>query len=263
MDFAHDHIQKLAVKAGLSIREIYNSREYLSSVSWKSDNSPLTIADLAADKIIASGLSDLYPEVPIISEERPAPPYEERKSWDHFWLVDPLDGTEDFLQRTGDFTVNIALIEHTRPVLGVIYLPVQEILYFADASGAFKQLPGEEPRRIRARKDVAFNNLRAVESRLHPKESERQFLKRNRIEHCRQVGSAIKFCLVAEGVADVYYQGGHNWEWDTAAGQAIVERAGGAVVENSLKPLGYNKPILKNSTYLCAASPSLAARLSI
>lgn len=262
MDFELDPILKLAVKAGLRIREIYNSQEYLSSVSWKIDNSPLTIADLAADKIIASGLSALYPEVPIISEERPAPPYEERKDWDRFWLVDPLDGTEDFLQRTGDFTVNIALIERTRPILGVIYLPLQETLYFADASGAFKQLPGEEPRRIQVGKDSAFKDLRAVESRLHPKDSERQFLKRNGIEHCRQVGSAIKFCLVAEGEADVYYQGGHNWEWDTAAGQAIVERAGGAVVEGSLKPLGYNKPTLKNSTYLCAASLTLATKLS-
>ncbi len=262
MDFELDPILDLAVKAGLRIKEIYDNREYLSSVSRKSDNSPLTIADLAADKIIASGLSALYPEVPIISEERPAPPYEERKSWDRFWLVDPLDGTEDFLQRTGDFTVNIALIERTRPVLGVIYLPLQETLYFADASGAFKQLPGEEPRRIRVRKDAARNDLRAVESRLHLKESERQFLKRNGIEHCRQVGSSIKFCLVAEGEADVYYQGGQNWEWDTAAGQAIVEIAGGVVVDSSRKPLSYNKPSLKNSTYLCTASLSLAAELS-
>lgn len=262
MDFALDPIRKLAVKAGLRIREIYNNKEYLSSVSRKSDNSPLTLADLAADKIIASGLSSLYPDVPIVSEERPAPPYEERKSWKLFWLVDPLDGTEDFLQRTGDFTVNIALIELTRPILGVIYLPLQETLYFADARGAFKQLPGEEPRRIRVRNDAAFNELRAVESKTHLKDSEKQFLKKNRIKHCQQVGSSIKSCLVAEGVADVYYQGGHNWEWDTAAGQAIVERAGGAVVENSLKPLGYNKPTLKNSTYLCAASLSLAARLS-
>jgi 3'(2'), 5'-bisphosphate nucleotidase len=262
MDFVLDPIHDLAVKAGLQIKEIYNSNEYLSTVSRKSDNSPLTIADLASDKIIASGLSDLYPEVPIISEERPAPPYEDRKSWEHFWLVDPLDGTEDFLQRTGNFTVNIALIERTRPVLGVIYLPLQEALYFADASGAFKQLPEEEPRRIQVRTNAARKDLRAVESGLHLKESERQFLKRNAIGHCRQVGSAIKFCLVAEGEADVYYQGGQNWEWDTAAGQAIVERAGGAVVESSLKPLGYNKPTLKNSTYLCTASLSLAARLS-
>jgi 3'(2'), 5'-bisphosphate nucleotidase len=263
MNLGLDSIQKLAVKAGLRIREIYDNKEYLSSVSRKSDNSPLTIADLASDKIIASGLSALYTEVPIISEERPAPPYEERKGWKHFWLVDPLDGTEDFLQRTGNFTVNIALIERTRPILGVIYLPLQETLYFADANGAFKQLPGEEPRRIQVRKDAALNNLRAVESGLHPKDSERQFLKKNGIEHCRQVGSAIKFCLVAEGEADVYYQGGQNWEWDTAAGQAIVERAGGVVVEGSLEPLGYNKPSLKNSTYLCTASLSLATKLSL
>jgi 3'(2'), 5'-bisphosphate nucleotidase len=263
MDFELDPILKLAVKAGLRIKEIYNSKEYLSSVSRKSDNSPLTIADLASDKIIASGLSALYPEVPLISEERPAPPYEERKSWKHFWLVDPLDGTEDFLQRTGNFTVNIALIERTRPVLGVIYLPLQEVLYFADASGAFKQLPGEEPRQIQVRKNAARNDLRAVESGLHLKESERQFIKRNGIGHCRQVGSAIKFCMVAEGEADVYYQGGHNWEWDTAAGQAIVERAGGAVVEGSRKSLSYNKPTLKNSIYLCTASLSLATGLSL
>ncbi len=262
MDFALDPILNLAVKAGLRIKDIYNSKEYLSSVSRKSDNSPLTVADLAADKIIASGLSDLYPDVPIISEERPAPPYEERRSWDRFWLVDPLDGTEDFLQRTGDFTVNIALIEHNKPVLGVIYLPLQEILYFADPSGSFKQLPGREPQRIQVKSGTAFNELRAVESKVHLKDSEKQFLKKNCIKHCQQVGSAIKFCLVAEGTADVYYQGGYNWEWDTAAGQAIVERAGGVVVISNLKPLRYNKPTLKNSAYLCAASLSLAAGLS-
>lgn len=242
--------------------EICNSKEYLSSIHWKEDKSPVTKADLAADKMITSGLEALYPELPIISEESPTPQYEVRKDWDRFWLVDPLDGTEDFLQRTGDFTVNIALIERTRPVLGVIYLPLQEVLYFADSRRAFKQLPREEPVRIQVRKDAPFDELRAVESRLHLKYSEKQFLKENRIVNCRQVGSSIKFCLVADGSADVYYHGGQNNEWDTAAGQAIVEIAGGAVVDSSRKPLSYNKPSLKNSTYLCASSLPLAVKLS-
>lgn len=262
MDFELSPILDLASRAGLRIREIYDNREYLSSIHWKEDKSPVTKADLAADAIITSGLRALYPELPIISEECPTPPYEVRKDWDRFWLVDPLDGTEDFLQRTGDFTVNIALIERTRPVLGVIYLPLQKILYFADARGAFKQLLGGEPRRIQVRKDAPFDELRAVESRLHLKDSEKHFLKENRIVHCRQVGSSIKFCLVADGSADVYYHGGQNNEWDTAAGQAIVAAAGGAVVDRSRKPLSYNKPSLKNSTYLCASSLPLAARLS-
>lgn len=261
MDFEFGPIIDLAVKAGLRIREIYDGKEYLSSVRWKDDKSPVTKADLAADQIIASRLKALHPDIPVISEERPAPPYEERKSWEHLWLVDPLDGTEDFLERTGEFTVNIALVERTRPVLGVIYLPLQEILYFADSRGAFRQPLGEEPKRIQVSNNIDCEALRAVESRLHLKDSEKQFLRDNRIVHCRQVGSSIKFCLVAEGSADIYYHGGQNHEWDTAAGQAIIEKAGGAVMTSSLNPLSYNKPFLKNSTYLCTSSNALAARL--
>ncbi len=254
MNFELSPIIDLAAKAGLRIREIYDSRAYLSSIHWKGDKSPVTEADLAADEMIASGLKALYPEIPVISEERPAPPYEVRRDWDFFWLVDPLDGTEDFLQRTGDFTVNIALIERTRPVKGVIYLPMQEVVYFADSRGAFRQPLGGEPRPIYVSRIADQSKLRAVESRLHLKDSERRFLRENGITHCRAVGSSIKFCLVAEGSADVYYHGGRNHEWDTAAGQAIVEAAGGRVVDERREDLRYNKPGLVNGTYLCVGA---------
>jgi 3'(2'), 5'-bisphosphate nucleotidase len=251
-----DTISNLAISAGIKVREIYESRSYESSIAYKADKSPLTIADLESNRIIVSGLNDIEPRYPVLSEEGPIAPFDERKSWRRYWLVDPLDGTDEFLLRNGEFTVNIALIDSGRPIMGAIYLPVQEVLYYADANGSFRRRPGEELQRISSRKNVEPQDLTAVMSRLHFNEADRAFLKKNGIKKCMPMGSSIKFCLIAEGSADVYYQGSRNMEWDTGAGQAIVEKAGGAVLDERGEALRYNKELLFNGLYLCSGSPS-------
>ncbi len=251
MDIDLKAVSNLAVVAGKRVREIYESREYESSVTYKADASPLTLADLEAHRIIVSGLKEMWPEIPVISEEGEIPPFEERRSWKRFWLIDPLDGTEEFLKRNGEFTVNIALIEETRPVLGTIYLPVQEVLYFGGSNGAFRRAPAQVPERIEARRQPDPLNLTAAVSRSHFSEEDRIFLEKNHIAHYIPKGSSIKFCMVADGLVDVYYEGRGNMEWDTAAGQAIVEAAGGRVLDKAHEALRYNKPSVTNGPYLC------------
>lgn len=249
MSFDPEEIIDLAVIAGKRIEEIYDSREYESSVTCKADNSPLTLADLEAHRIIASGLSKF--DIPAISEEGYIPSFEERKDWNHFWMVDPLDGTKEFLKRNGEFTVNIALIEGCASIFGVIYLPIQKVLYYGGKEGAFRQATGEAPKRIEVRENVDLRNLTAAVSRSHFSDEDRRFLEENHIAHYLPVGSSIKFCMVAEGQVDVYYQSHGNMEWDTAAGQAIVEAAGGKVLDRYRRDLRYNKQMLANGTYLC------------
>lgn len=254
MDVDLKAISDLAEAAGKRVKEIYDICEYESSVTYKADASPLTLADLEAHRIITSGLAEMYPEIPILSEEGRIPPFVERRSWKRFWMVDPLDGTEEFLKRNGEFTVNIALIEETSPVLGVIYLPIQEVLYFGCSSGSFRHIPGQAPERIEARTQADPQNLTAVVSRSHFSDEDKAFLEKNRIAHYLHMGSSIKFCMVAEGRVDIYYQSKGNMEWDTAAGQAIVEAADGRVVDKEHRPLRYNKPSVTNGPYLCAGA---------
>lgn len=260
MDVDLKAISDLAVSVGKRVEEIYDSRAYESSVTYKADHSPLTMADLEAHEIIVSGLEEMWPEIPVISEEGKIPPYEERRSWRRFWLVDPLDGTEEFLKRNGEFTVNIALVEEGRSVLGVIYIPVRKALYYGQAGEAFRQFPGQAPQRIEAQKRADPKNLTAAVSRSHFLEGDRIFLEQNHIAHYVPMGSSIKFCMVSEGQVDVYYQSRGNMEWDTAAGQAIVEAAGGSVLDRYRRPLRYNKPTLANGPYLCMG-PEECARL--
>lgn len=252
MSFDQREIIDLAVIAGKRIEEIYDSREYESSVTYKADNSPLTLADLEAHRIIVSGLSKF--DIPVISEEGYIPSFEERKDWKQFWMVDPLDGTEEFLKRNGEFTVNIALIDGGTSVFGVIYLPVQKVLYYGGKDGVFRQDPGEAPQRIEVRQKSDPQNLTATVSRSHFSDEDRRFLEENHIAHYLQVGSSIKFCMVADGQVDVYYQSHGNMEWDTAAGQGIVEAAGGKVLDRYRRDLRYNKPMLTNGPYLCLGS---------
>jgi len=260
MDFDIDAIASLAVKAGERIMEIYDDEDNASWTMLKSDCTPLTVADIESNMLITEGLKEMYPDIPVISEEEQVPEYEERKSWRRFWLVDPLDGTEEFISKSGEFTVNIGLIKDGRPVLGVIYLPAMDILYYGDARGSFKKEAGWKPQRIQtwkgAEADVDRKYLVATFNSKHMCEEDRRFLDRNGITNFIDVGSSIKFCLVAEGTADVYYRGGRTMEWDTAAGQAIVENADGMVVNDGRKPLRYNKESLINRPYLCCSSPA-------
>lgn len=197
MDVDLKAISDLAISAGKRVEEIYDSRAYESSVTYKADRSPLTMADLEAHEIIVSRLEKMWPETPVISEEGKIPLYEERRSWRRFWLVDPLDGTEEFLKRNGEFTVNIALVEERRSILGVIYIPVRKALYYGQAGEAFRRFPGQVPQRIEARKMADLHKLTAAVSRSHFSEGDKIFLEQNHIAHYMPMGSSIKFCIVA------------------------------------------------------------------
>jgi 3'(2'), 5'-bisphosphate nucleotidase len=244
-----DPVRHVAVAAGRRILDIY---ERGFDVSRKSDGSPLTEADRASQEVIAAGLADIAPEIPLLSEEMAAVGYETRKTWPRFWLVDPLDGTKEFINRNGEFTVNIALIEGTRPVLGVVYVPVLGQMYSAcRGRGAFRQLAECRPEPIRARPFSGGKPV-VVASRSHAGPETQAMLRAIGEHDAVSMGSSLKFCLVAAGSADVYPRLGPTMEWDTAASQCIVEEAGGRVIALDGKPLAYNKPDLHNPWFIVA-----------
>ena len=242
-------VTTLAHQAGEKILEIYNSDEF--SVQEKDDKSPLTAADLASHHAILDGLQVLTPEIPVLSEESANLPYAERKAWRRYWLVDPLDGTREFIKRNGEFTVNIALIEDGVPVLSVVHVPVSGVCYSAcRGQGAFKQEPDGEPQPIRVRK-LGEGPVMVVGSRSHRGDSLVRFLEKLGEHEMVGMGSSLKLCLVAEGAADVYPRLGPTSEWDTAAAQCVVEQAGGYVTDTDMQPLHYNtKDSLLNPYFL-------------
>ena len=244
----------LAAKAGVRIIEIYETD---FSVLEKEDRSPLTAADMAAHDTIAKGLSDLTPTIPLLSEESTDIPFAERKQWSRYWLVDPLDGTREFIKRNGEFTVNIALIDNHSPVLGVVYVPVTGVCYFATiGNGACKQLPDEAPVQIQVRRNFT-GRLTVAVSRSHGNERQTTFVANLGDVDYIAIGSALKSCLVAEGRVDVSPRFGPTSEWDTAASQCVVEEAGGHVTDMHLKPLRYNtKASLLNPEFLVFADSS-------
>ncbi|BCX82042.1 3'(2'), 5'-bisphosphate nucleotidase [Methylomarinovum caldicuralii] len=224
--------------AGQRIMKIYASD---FNVAFKDDRSPLTAADTAAHRCIVDSLSRLDPAFPILSEEASDLPYEERCQWRTYWLVDPLDGTKEFIHRNGQFTVNIALVHDHEPVLGVVYVPAEGTLYYGAAGqGAFKQVADGSPQPIRVRKPVP-ERLVIVGSRSHQTPEFAEYLRRLDGDYeLISIGSSLKFCLVAEGSADLYPRLGPTSEWDTAAAHCVVVQAGGFVVDLSGKPLRYN-----------------------
>lgn len=227
----------IAREAGARILEIYKGE---FEVTAKADDSPLTAADMASHRAIMAGLRQLTPEVPILSEESAEVSFEERASWDEYWLVDPLDGTKEFIKRNGEFTVNIALIQGHQPVLGVVHVPVKDTDYYgAPGTGAFRCVAGgmEEPLRVQPLKD---GPIRVVGSRSHRGASLDAYLERLGDHQMVPMGSSLKLCLVATGEADVYPRLGPTCEWDTAAAQAVVESAGGQVVDTDGAALRYN-----------------------
>jgi 3'(2'), 5'-bisphosphate nucleotidase len=243
-----DDIVEISLDAGSKILEVYNTD---FSVEHKEDKSPLTAADMAAHHAIVDGLNRLTPEIPVLSEESANIPYETRRAWQTYWLVDPLDGTREFVKRNGEFTVNIALIEGNRSTLGVVYAPVLDVTYAAlENDGAWKQ-QGEGTREpIQARKFPAAMPTVAG-SRSHRGDTLNNFLQRLGEHELLSMGSSLKMCLVAEGRADVYPRFGPTSEWDTAAAQAIVETAGGHLVTLDMKPLRYNtKDSLLNPKFM-------------
>jgi len=242
----------IARKAGNEIVSIYNNEKLFNVVDFKSDDSPLTLADKASNKVIERELKKLYPNIPVLSEEGRNIGFSERKDWDIFWLVDPLDGTKEFIKRNDEFTVNIALIKNGYPLMGVIYVPVKDTYYFGNSllNEAFKQVGSGEPVQIEV--NYKKENRVAVQSRSHASEEESEIMKRYDATDSISVGSSLKFCMVAEGKADLYYRHGPTMEWDTAAGQAVLEAAGGKVIRmEDEQRFHYNKEDLLNKSFIC------------
>ena len=229
----------LARRAGEAILDIYRQD---FDVELKDDRSPLTAADLAAQQVIAEGLAQLEPVLPMVSEEASQVPWEQRRAWTRHWLVDPLDGTREFVKRNGEFTVNIALIDHHEPVLGVVLAPVTGDLYAAARGiGAWWQTEeGGDWERISSR--ALAQPAIAAGSRSHGG-SQEDTLRRLLGRDCtlQPLGSSLKFCLLARGGADAYLRRGPTSEWDTAAAQCVLEEAGGAVLDLHGKPLRYDR----------------------
>jgi len=232
-----DPVIQIAYQAGQKIMDIYD-RDY--SIEEKSDNTPLTEADLAAHDVIEKGLHALTPEFPILSEESKPLSFEERSLWTRYWLVDPLDGTREFIKRNGEFTVNIALVEDNEAVMGFIYAPVVGVLYYAAKGlGAYKRDGLEEPVAIHVR-DKCPDTVVIAGGHLHATEDFQKFIEKLPDYKIIKMGSALKSCLVAEGSADIYARLGPTSEWDTAAAQCIVSEAGGRITKTDMTTLQYN-----------------------
>ncbi|WP_193162972.1 3'(2'),5'-bisphosphate nucleotidase CysQ [Microbulbifer hainanensis] len=263
-----EQVIDICARAGEAILEVYHSSAELE-VDTKADDSPVTAADLAAHNILAPALAKLLDGVPVLSEEQEMPSFEERGQWQRYWIVDPLDGTKEFIRRTGEFTVNVALVENGEPVLGVVYVPVLNITYAGcKDGGAFKRTADGETaiqvRSLQPRLD-AGEPVELVASRSHGAGAVDQLVES--IESalgsvaCKNMGSSLKLCLVAEGAADLYPRLAPTCEWDTAAAQAVVEAAGGIVVDEQFELLRYNtKDSLLNPFFYVIGDQSFAWR---
>ncbi|MDB4835459.1 3'(2'),5'-bisphosphate nucleotidase CysQ [Cyclobacteriaceae bacterium] len=241
-------IKDIAQQAGEKILDIYHNEDFSSTVDFKADDSPLTIADKAAHIVIMEGLTKAFPEIPVMSEEGRVIEYSERKDWSSFWCVDPLDGTKEFIKKNGQFTVNIALIQDGYPVLGVVYVPVTGESYYSDGEQSFLEKDGEV---IELHVNNKVESRVAVRSSSHASDEETELLKKYGANDAISVGSSLKFCMVANGKADIYYRHGPTMEWDTASGQAVLEGAGGVVETMKGDRFFYNKEELRNKSFLC------------
>lgn len=248
---------EIAIGAGKKILGVY---EDAYTILEKEDRSPLTIADQLSHSHIQTELSNLFPTIPILSEEGASIPFKERKNWPSFWLVDPLDGTKEFIKKNGEFTVNIALIQGNRPVFGIIYAPVTDTLYYAEKNkGAYKLMTASS---LEKRKQEKINTTssgvkKIVISRSHLSDATQEYIEdlqrqEGKLEFT-SIGSSLKLCLIADGSAHYYPRLAPTMEWDTAAGQIIVEEANGQVIEfETGAPLVYNKKVLTNPSFICS-----------
>jgi 3'(2'), 5'-bisphosphate nucleotidase len=233
-----DEVQAIAQRAAAHIMAVY-ARTFC--VDHKADSSPVTEADLAANAVIVEGLAALTPAWPVLSEEGEPVPFELRQQWRRYWLVDPLDGTREFIKGNGEFTINIALIDAGQPVVGVIHVPVTGDCYFASqGGGAFKQMKGQAAEPIRVR-HWDGGHITIAGSRSYHSENFKALLNNFNARHVLTLGSSLKSCYIAEGRADLYARLGPTGEWDTAAAQCILEEAGGRMTDLELNPLRYNR----------------------
>lgn len=245
-------IEKLALiaeEAGDGILDIYNSADKIH-VTLKDDRTPLTVADRESNTIITKRLIESYPNIPILSEEGASVDYDIRKNWEYYWCVDPLDGTKEFIYRRDDFTVNIALMHNNHPLLGIIYAPVYDALYYGSKQTGSWLKKDEHPfTQIHADKNA--KEWIAIGSRSHASEEEQSVLANYPVIKTIAAGSSLKFCRVAEGAAHIYHRYGPTMEWDTAAGQAIAEGSGAIMTSADGSPFLYNKESLLNGSFIC------------
>lgn len=251
-------IRKLAIEAGEKIMEIYGTDDF--QVKSKSDESPVTLADETADAHIFAGLRAAFPDAAIVTEEQSDTHSE---SSDTFFIVDPLDGTKEFIKRRGDFTVNIAYVEQGIPTMGVVYAPAKKRLFLTDADGvSFEEMGDHKADVVGEMKRMSVSKpdesaLIVVASKSHLTEETKDYIAKYNVADSRSAGSSLKFCLVATGEADLYPRVGRTMEWDTAAGQAVLMGAGGQVVRfDNHEPLTYGKPIFENP-YFIAYAPGI------
>ena len=242
-----EEIKNIVLNAGKAVMEIYN-KDF--TVEYKDDKSPLTEADKKSNEIICSSLEKLYPEIPIMSEENQQIEYETRKNWEYYWCIDPIDGTKEFIKKNDEFTINIALIHKNYPVLGVVYAPAIDKMYWAKKDeGAF--LNGEKlPLKVNTSPN---EKLYVVASKSHLSPETQEFIDNLDVKEIEQVskGSSLKLCMVAEGTADIYPRLAPTMEWDTAAADAVVREAGKITHQfNSDTPVVYNKEDLLNPWFV-------------
>jgi 3'(2'), 5'-bisphosphate nucleotidase len=256
-----DALAQIVDQAGREILRVYETD---FDVATKADDSPLTQADLAAHRVIRAGLNALTPNVPQLSEEATLPDFDTRRGWDRYWLIDPLDGTKEFINRNGEFTVNIALIENHKAVVGVVGVPVQDVIYTGDVlAGRCERRDRDGARQLRTRAMDATHPLVVVASRSHGGQRLEEFIDalQSNFDSVERspVGSSLKLCILAEGRADLYPRLGPTSEWDIAAAHAVLEAAGGAVWKFDREPIRYNtKEALLNPEFLAVADARFA-----
>lgn len=243
-------VLEIADAAGEKVLRIYKTD---FKVDYKADESPITAADLASHQVIIDGLRDLTPDIPILSEEGAGIRWDERRQWTRFWLIDPIDGTKEFTQRTDEFTVNIALIEDGEPVLGVVTAPALNLAYWGskgegahkrDSAGITHKITVAEPQ----------GKVRVVASKSHLNEDTKAFIEKFESRELVQAGSSLKFCRIAEGQADIYPRLGPTCEWDTGAAHAVLSAAGGKVETLDGSPLQYGKEDVLNPFFVASGA---------
>ncbi len=247
------NVKEITIEAGKKIMEIYNSPDF--EIETKSDNSPITRADKAANDYIVQKVQEKYPDFGLLSEE--SKDTKERLHKEYVWVIDPLDGTKEFIKRNGEFTVNVGLVKNGKPVLGVVFIPVRNEIYYAvEGRGAFYQSMNSEKMKITASDKSEYNEMVMVKSRSHASEKLIKIINKYKFKEVKDSGSSIKICLIAFGLADIYFRFGNTNEWDICAAHCVLSEAGGKMTDclgnsfiyNKVDPLNQNGFIVSNNT---------------
>ena len=261
ISFDQEYIKKLikiSKNAGDAIMDIYESE---FDVNFKSDQSPLTKADIVSNKIISDSLYKLNPKIPILSEESSHISFNERSSWDEYWLIDPLDGTKEFINKNGEFTTNIALIKKNKPIFGIIHVPATKETYWGSKTEGSFYIKGNDQKIKLCVETRMRSKVRIVASRSHPSRMLDILLEEIGEYEIITKGSSLKLCLIAKGEADIYPRLGPTSEWDIAAGQAVLENAGGLMSDLQNKSIVYNKKDIINPYFIAASNNEIKTKI--